>query len=114
LLPWRCPWRRLVVHVVTVVSVVAVLKILVKASPLPQLLSATMYLVGSDLVGSEPFISEERSNVVKGDFKSVEDAEVVPGWGDQVVEVGGRDSLKPIVIDKVVLWRDVAGTEVPN
>jgi hypothetical protein len=116
-LPWRLPWRRrrsfgrLIVKIIAVCPVVV---ILIKSSPLAQLLGTAMNSVGSNFFRSEPLVSEEGSGdvVLKVDLEAVEDAHVVPLDGLDIV--GRMDCLKPVVIDKVVLGGDVAGGEIAN
>ena len=88
---------------VEVIVVVPVIEILIQPSPLSQLLGATMNLISGDLGRSEPFVRKEgyREGIIKGDFKAIEDAEVIPGRGWSVS--GGGDSLEPIIIHKVIL-----------
>ena len=45
-------------------------------------------------------------------FKSLEDTEVVPIGRGSII--GGVDCVKPIIINQVILGRDVAGPEVAN
>ena len=50
---------------------------------------------------------------IKYSFKTIESAQVVPGcWGIGII--GGIYSLKPIIIDNVILRGDITGLEVAN
>jgi hypothetical protein len=75
-----------------------------------------MYLVGSNLLGGEPFVRKERRSVevvFEEDLKTIEDTHVFPSRGRFVI-IFREDCLEPIIVDKMVLGRDVASAKVTD